>query len=87
MTTNTDPHFDRLNHLVEAITFQTILTQTTLTLTTQTTTITVITTTTITVITTTTITEITTIIIRTIMDPIWLDGPVTMEIITEGVSL
>ena len=83
MTTNTDPHFDRLNHLVEAVTFQTILTQTTLTLTTQTTTITVI--------TTTTITVTTTIIIRTTMDPIWLGGPVTMEIITVvitvGVSL
>ena len=80
MTTNTDPHFDRLNHLVEAVTFRTIMTQTTLTLTTQTTTITV-------TATTTTITAITTITIRTIMDPIWLGGPVTMEIITVGVSL
>ena len=79
MTTDTSPHSDRLNHLVEAITFRTIMTQTTMTLTTQTTTITVT--------ATTTITAITTITIRTIMDPIWLGGPVTMEIITVGVSL
>ena len=79
MTTNTDPHFDRLNHLVEAVTFQTIMTQTTLTLTTQTTIIMVI--------TTTTITAITTITIQTIMDRIWLGGLVTMEIIMAGVSL
>ena len=79
MTTDTSPHFDRLNPLVEAVTFQTTMTQTTLTLTTQTTIITVI--------TTTTITVIKTITIRTIMDLIWLGGPVTMEIIMVGVSL
>ena len=77
MTTDTSPHSDRLNHLVEAITFRTIMTQTIMTLSTQTTTIMV----------TTTITAITTITIRTIMDPIWLGGPVTMEIIMVGVCL
>ena len=79
MTTDTSPHFDRLNPLVEVVIFQTTMTQTTLTLTTQTTIITVI--------TTTTIMVITTIITRTIMDLIWLGGPVTMEIIMAGVSL
>ena len=79
MTTDTGPHFDRLNRLVEEVTFRTIMTQTTLTLTTQTTIITVT--------ATTAITAIATITIRTIMDLIWLGGPVTMEIIMAGVSL